>query len=159
MPPSQAHSPEDLLCIDEALKEAALALKHNDVPVGAVVLKDGKIIGRGHNQRELHHDPCSHAEIEALRDAAKNLGDWNLSGCKLYVTLEPCAMCAGAISSARIEELVYSAADPKAGALSLQLDILDNPRLPHRVKLRRGPKEKECAASLKKFFQDLRREK
>jgi len=149
----------DLVFLQAALEEANKALLHDDVPVGAILVKDGKIIGRGHNQREELFDPCAHAEIQALRNASSSTANWNLSGSTLYVTLEPCIMCAGAIVSARVEELVYAAVDSKAGALSLQLDILDNAKLNHRVKIRRGPLELECSEILKRFFQKKRSQK
>ena len=147
---------DDIFFLRAALEEASRALLHNDVPVGAVLVKNGKILARGHNQREELSDPSAHAEIQALRSASKILGTWNLSGCSLYVTLEPCSMCAGALVSARIKELIYAAVDEKAGALSLQLDLLDNPRLNHKVKIRRGPLAKECGDLLKRFFQEKR---
>lgn len=151
------YSDDDLRFMQMALDEARAALKSDDVPVGAVLVRSGEVLGRGYNQREELSDPSAHAEVQALRAAAQKEKDWNLNGSTLYITLEPCAMCAGAIVSARVKEIVYAAVDPKGGALSLQLDLLDNERLNHRVKIRRGPLEKECGDLLKSFFQDKRK--
>jgi tRNA(adenine34) deaminase len=147
---------EDIMRL--ALDEAKAALAHDDVPVGAIVMKDGKVLGRGRNRREANANPAGHAEIEALVDAAKRLGQWNLNGAILFVTLEPCAMCAGALVQARISELVYAAEDPKGGALSLGINILDNSKLNHRVKISRGPLIDEASSLLKEFFKQKRRE-
>lgn len=141
----------------EAIAEAKLALSHDDVPVGAVVVKDGKIIGRGHNRREEALSPTAHAEIMAIESAARSHGHWNLTGAKLYVTLEPCPMCAGALVMARIEEVIYAAQDPKGGAESLQIPILQNPKLNHRLKVRQGPAQEESAQLLKEFFRNKRK--
>ncbi|NUM88520.1 MAG: nucleoside deaminase [Bdellovibrionales bacterium] len=138
-----------------ALEEAHLAADHDDVPVGAVVVKDGRIIGRGHNRREADRDPSAHAEIVAIREAARTVGHWNLTGCTLYVTLEPCPMCAGAAVLSRLKEMVYGATDPKGGALSLGIPLLDHPKLNHRVKTRLVPLE-EGAALLRDFFRKKR---
>jgi tRNA(adenine34) deaminase len=140
-----------------AMEEAQSALAHDDVPVGAVVVKDGVIVGLGHNEREKQKSPVAHAEVLALVDAAKRLGHWNLSGCSLYVTLEPCPMCAGALVNSRIKELVFAAHDPKAGVVSLGIDILNNTRLNHRVNSRQGPLAKECGALLSDFFRGKRK--
>ncbi len=142
-----------------ALGEARAALEHDDVPVGAVVVKDGKVIGRGRNRREAAADPVGHAEIEALRDAAQTIGHWNLDAATLYVTLEPCPMCAGAMVQSRIKEIVYAAADPKGGAISLKIDILENAKLNHQVKITQGPLSEEASILLKDFFRRKRREK
>jgi tRNA(adenine34) deaminase len=135
-----------------ALDEAALALLHDDVPVGAVVIHDGHIIGAGHNEREHRQDPTAHAEIIAMQAAAAELGSWRLLDCTLYVTLEPCAMCAGAIVLARIPRVVYGTTDPKAGAAGSVLDVLGEPRLNHRPVVEAGPLADECAAVLRAFF-------
>jgi tRNA(adenine34) deaminase len=135
-----------------ALDEAALALLHDDVPVGAVVIHDGHIIGAGHNERERRQDPTAHAEIIAMQAVAARLGSWRLLDCTLYVTLEPCAMCAGAIVLARIPRVVYGTTDPKAGAAGSVLDVLGEPRLNHRPVVEAGPLADECAAVLRAFF-------
>jgi tRNA(adenine34) deaminase len=136
-----------------ALAEAERALAHDDVPVGAVVVGPaGEVIAAGHNERELQQDPSAHAEMLALRDAARALGSWRLLDTVLYVTLEPCAMCAGAIVLARIPRVVYGTTDPKAGAAGSVLDILAEPRLNHRPAVTGGVLPAECAALLVDFF-------
>lgn len=140
-----------------ALEEAAAAATHGDIPVGAVVLLDGQVIGRGHNARELERDPTAHAEVVALRQAGRRLGDWRLSGATLYCTLEPCVMCAGAMVLARLSRLVYAVDDPKAGAGGSIIDLLRAPFLNHRVEVTRGVLAAEADALLKRFFADLRR--
>ena len=135
-----------------ALDEAEAALEHNDVPVGAVVVRDGEPIGAGANERELRADPTAHAEVIALRAAAAHLGGWRIPDSTLYVTLEPCAMCAGAIVLARIDRLVFGAPDPKAGAAGSVVDLLSEPRLNHRPQLDSGLLADESAALLRKFF-------
>jgi tRNA(adenine34) deaminase len=136
-----------------ALAEARAAAEHDDVPVGAVVVgPDGTQLGRGHNRREQTADPTAHAELEALRAAAHALGRWRLDGCTLVVTLEPCAMCAGAITQARIARLVYAADDPKAGAVTSLFDLVRDPRLPHRAEVRRGVLAADSVALLRAFF-------
>lgn len=142
-----------------ALEEARKALAHDDIPVGAVLVMDGKVIGTGKNERELLASPTAHAEVQAVNAAAHGRGHWNLTGSKLYVTLEPCAMCSGALVLARVEEVIYAAKDPKGGAVSLGIPILENPKLNHRVKTRQGPLEEECSQLLKEFFRKKRREK
>ncbi|MBX5440758.1 MAG: tRNA adenosine(34) deaminase TadA [Solirubrobacteraceae bacterium] len=136
----------------EAIAEARRALEHDDVPIGAVVVHDGEVIGRGHNERELREDPTAHAEILALREAAAALGSWRVLDSVLYVTLEPCAMCAGAIVLARVPRVVYGCADPKAGAAGSVLDVLAEPRLNHRPVVEGGVFADECAALLRDFF-------
>ncbi|HJN17700.1 MAG TPA: tRNA adenosine(34) deaminase TadA [Armatimonadota bacterium] len=136
----------------EALRLARAAAEVGDVPVGAVVICSGEVVGRGGNAREVDADPTGHAEVVALRGAAKAIGRWNLSGCDLYVTLEPCAMCAGAIILARISRLVYGASDPKAGACGSALDVLGNSRLNHRVEVVSGVQAKEAGGLLRAFF-------
>jgi tRNA(adenine34) deaminase len=139
-----------------AIEEATRSLDHDDVPVGAVVVHDGEIIGAGHNERELRQDPTAHAEMIALRAAAQALGRWRLLDTTLYVTLEPCAMCAGAIVLARVPRVVYGTTDPKAGAAGSVLDILAEPRLNHRPQVTRGVLQRECAALLVEFFASRR---
>jgi tRNA(adenine34) deaminase len=140
-----------------ALAEARAAALHGDVPVGALVVDaDGKEIARGHNRREADGDPVAHAEIVAIRRAAETLGSWRLEGCSLYVTLEPCAMCAGALVNARVERLVYGARDPKAGAVESLFRIADDPRLNHRVVVSGGVLSEDAGALLTSFFAELR---
>ena len=135
-----------------ALEEAARALEHDDVPVGAVLVHDGEVVGAGHNERELRQDPSAHAEMIALRAGAQALGHWRLLDTTLYVTLEPCAMCAGAIVLGRIPRVVYGTADPKAGAAGSVLDVLAEPRLNHRPAVEGGVLAAECADLLRAFF-------
>jgi tRNA(adenine34) deaminase len=135
-----------------ALDEARAALGHDDVPVGAVIVRDGEVIARRHNERELTGDPTAHAEVLALRDAAAVIGHWRLDDCTLVVTLEPCAMCAGAMVNARLGHLVYGAADPKAGAAGSRFDIVDSPLLNHRVPRTVGVLADECGQLLVDFF-------
>jgi tRNA(adenine34) deaminase len=140
----------------EAIAEAELALGHDDVPVGAVIVHAGAIVGAGHNERERRQDPTAHAEMIAIRAAAERLGSWRLLDCVLYVTLEPCAQCAGAIVLARIPRVVYGTADPKAGAAGSVLDVLADPRLNHRPAVTPGVLGPECAALLVDFFRARR---
>jgi tRNA(adenine34) deaminase len=146
--------------LDDAMQEAlALARAAGDageVPVGAVALHDGSIVGRGANRRESERDPTAHAELIAIQEAARSLGRWRLSGVTLVVTLEPCAMCAGAMVLARIDRLVYGAPDPKAGACGSLLDLSSDPRLNHRFAVERGLRAEECSAVLRAFFRDRR---
>jgi len=139
-----------------ALKQARHALAKKEVPIGAVIVKDGKVIARGYNQREMKQDASSHAEMTAIKKACKKLGSWRLIGCQLYVTLEPCAMCAGAIVLARIERVIFGAFDQKAGACGTVMNILDQPKLNHHPTITSGILEEECSAMLSGFFQDLR---
>lgn len=139
-----------------ALEEARRAQTHDDIPVGAVLTRNGKVIAVGRNERELLRSPTAHAEVQALNAGADSHGHWNLTGTKLYVTLEPCVMCAGAMVLARVEEVIYAAADPKGGALSLEIPILNHPGLNHRVKFRQGPLVEECSQILKDFFRAKR---
>jgi tRNA(adenine34) deaminase len=139
-----------------ALREAARALEHDDIPVGAVVVQDGEVIGSGHNERQLRADPTAHAELIALRDAARTLGNWRVLGSVLYVTLEPCAMCAGAIVLARVPRVVFGTLDPKAGAGGSVLNVLAEPRLNHRPQVESGLLAEECAALLRTFFASKR---
>lgn len=135
-----------------AIREAERALEHDDVPIGAVVVRDGEVIGAGHNERELRQDPTAHAEILALREAARHGGSWRVLESVLYVTLEPCAMCAGAIVLARVPRVVYGTEDPKAGAAGSVLDVLAEERLNHRPDVAGGLLREECAAMLRDFF-------
>jgi tRNA(adenine34) deaminase len=147
----------DTIFMQEALREAAAAARLDEVPIGAVVVRQGKIIARGHNRRELDRDPLAHAEAGVLRQAARILGGWRLPGCTLYVTLEPCVMCAGALMQARVSRLVYGAADPKAGAAGSVVDVVRDGRLNHMVEVTPGVCEAECGALLREFFAGLRR--
>jgi tRNA(adenine34) deaminase len=139
-----------------ALDEARAALTHDDVPVGAVVVRGGVIIAARHNEREVTGDPTAHAEILALRDAAAAVGHWRLDDCTLVVTLEPCAMCAGAMVNARLGRLVYGTADPKAGAAGSCYDLVDSPILNHRVPRIVGVRAEECGDLLRTFFRERR---
>ena len=139
-----------------ALGEAVRALEHDDVPVGAVVVQEGEVVGAGHNERERRQDPTAHAEVLALREAASQLGSWRVLDSVLYVTLEPCAMCAGAIVLGRIGRVVYGAADPKAGAAGSVLDVLAEPRFNHRPEVASGLLAEESRALLVDFFQGRR---
>ena len=142
----------DMFWMREALAEARRAGAAGDVPVGAVVVVDGQVISRAHNMRESQADPTAHAEMIALRRAAELLDRWRLSDAVLYVTLEPCPMCAGALVNARIGRLVYGAPDPKAGACGSVMDITGDDRLNHRVPLTSGVLETECTSLLRDFF-------
>ena len=135
-----------------ALREAERALEHADVPIGAVIVADRRVIGAAHNERELRQDPTAHAEILALRRASQALESWRLLSCTLYVTLEPCAMCAGAIVLSRLDSVVYGAADQKAGAAGSVLQVLSNPALNHRPRLEGGLLAIECSSLLTDFF-------
>ncbi|MFZ9630007.1 MAG: tRNA adenosine(34) deaminase TadA [Ilumatobacteraceae bacterium] len=135
-----------------AIDEARAAEGHGDVPIGAVVVRDGTVIARRHNERELTGDPTAHAEVLALRDAATAVGHWRLLDCTLYVTLEPCVMCAGALVNARIGRVVYGATDPKAGAVESLYTVCGDDRLNHRPPVTRGVRADECGRLLKDFF-------
>jgi tRNA(adenine34) deaminase len=139
-----------------AMREAERALEHDDVPVGAVIVSAGEVIGAGHNERELRQDPTAHAELLALREAARRLGSWRILESVLYVTLEPCAMCAGAIVLGRVTRVVYGAPDPKAGAAGSVLDVLGEPRFNHRPVVAGGLLRDECGALLTDFFASRR---
>jgi tRNA(adenine34) deaminase len=139
-----------------ALREAERAREHEDVPIGAVVVRAGEVIAVGRNERELRQDPTAHAEILALREAARAVGSWRVLGATLYVTLEPCAMCAGAIVLARVPRVVYGARDPKAGAAGSVLDVLGEPRLNHRPEVVGGLLAEECGEMLSEFFASRR---
>jgi len=150
----QAGKDEEFMGLALALAEEAAA--HGDVPVGAVVVTEGRVIGRGANRRERDGDPTAHAEILALRDAGLNLGRWHLGGTTLYVTLEPCPMCAGAMVLARVERLVFGAYDPKSGAAGSVMNILQDPRLNHRVEVQGGVLAEACGQLLRRFFHERR---
>ena len=147
---------EDRQWMRLALDEAKRALASNDVPIGAIAIHEGMVIGRGYNRREADNDPTAHAEIIAIRDAAATLGTWRLDGVTLYCTLEPCAMCAGAMVLARLPRLVYAAADPKAGAAGSITDITRHHRLNHHVHVDHGLFADEAAEQLREFFRQLR---
>ncbi len=148
--------PKDEYFMRLALREAAAAGVHGDVPVGAVVVNDGDVVGTGRNERELHGDPTAHAELLALRAAALTLGGWRLPGAVLYVTLEPCPMCAGAIQQARVARVVYGAPDQKLGAAGSVINILGDPRLLHRTEVQGGVLATESLAVLQRFFDERR---
>jgi tRNA(adenine34) deaminase len=135
-----------------ALREAELALEHDDVPIGALVVRDGEVLAAAHNERELRQDPTAHAEVLALREASRHDGSWRVHDAVLYVTLEPCAMCAGALVLARVPRVVYGAVDPKAGAYGSVLDIPGEPRLNHRPVVAGGLLAEECGELLRAFF-------
>jgi tRNA(adenine34) deaminase len=139
-----------------ALREASRALEHDDIPVGAIAVKEGEVIGTGHNEREMRGDPTAHAEMIALREAARALGSWRVLDSVLYVTLEPCAMCAGAIVLARVPRVVFGTADPKAGAGGSVLNVMAEPRLNHRPQVQSGLLAEECADLLRAFFASRR---
>ena len=143
--------------MDLALEEARRALEHGDVPVGAVVVLDGKVIAARHNERELTGDPTAHAEMLALRDAATTTGSWRLEGATLYVTLEPCPMCAGACLNSRLERVVFGAPDPKAGATGSLYNLGADPRLNHEFEVHQGPGADESSRLLTEFFRTRRR--
>jgi tRNA(adenine34) deaminase len=149
--------PEDSVWMREALAEARRAAEIGDVPIGAVVVRGGEVIGRGYNRREADRDPLAHAELLAIREAARQMGGWRLTGCTLYSTLEPCPMCAGALVNSRIERLVYGAADPKAGWCGTLGNLVQDPRLNHRLEVTAGVLAEESTALLRGFFASLRR--
>ena len=148
---------DDAAAMGLALDEARFAADHGDVPIGAVVLIDGVVVGRGHNRREERGDPTAHAEMLAIREAAATVGDgWRLEGATVVVTLEPCPMCAGAALAARVGRVVYGAADPKAGAAGSLWDVVRDRRLNHRPEVLGGVLADECSAVLRAFFEDRR---
>jgi tRNA(adenine34) deaminase len=153
---SERFFPRDDYFMRLALREAERALEHGDVPIGAVVVRRGEVVATAHNERELRQDPTAHAEIIALREAARLAGTWRVLDSALYVTLEPCAMCAGAIVLARVPRVVYGARDPKAGACGSVLDVLGEPRLNHRPEVAAGLLAQESAALLSEFFASRR---
>ncbi|WP_199623652.1 tRNA adenosine(34) deaminase TadA [Paenibacillus alkalitolerans] len=141
----------------EAIAEARRAEAINEVPIGAVVVKDGEIIGRGHNVRESTADPTAHAEMIAIKEASKRLNAWRLTDCDLYVTLEPCPMCAGAILQSRIRRVIYATPDPKAGCAGTLMNLLQDPRFNHRTEVVAGVLQEECSSMLSDFFRKLRK--
>jgi len=143
--------------MNEAIAEARKAELIREVPIGAVIVKDGEIVGRGHNLRETTADPTAHAEMIAIREASERLGAWRLLDCTLYVTLEPCPMCAGAIVQARVPLVVYGTPDPKAGCAGTLMNLLQEDRFNHRVDVVSGVLQEECSAMLTDFFRHLRR--
>ena len=151
-PMSERFFPRDDHFMRLALREAARASEHEDVPIGAVLVQGGEVMAAAHNERELRQDPTAHAEIVLLREAARAAGAWRLLETVLYVTLEPCAMCAGAIVLARVPRVVYGARDPKAGACGSVLDVLGEPRLNHRPEVAGGLLAQECGELLSEFF-------
>ncbi|WP_243372743.1 tRNA adenosine(34) deaminase TadA [Geotalea sp. SG265] len=154
-----AQERDDAFWMGKAIAQAEKAAARGEVPIGAVIVRDGKIIARGHNLREGKQDPAAHAELIAIRRAAKKTTNWRLLGATLYVTLEPCLMCMGAILLARVEKVVFGCYDPKGGAAGSLYDLSDDRRLNHRVTLVPRVREGECAALLSNFFADLRRKK
>ena len=144
--------------MQEALLEAQQAFDEDEIPVGAVVVRAGHIIGRGHNRRMQRHDPTAHAEMEAIRDAARNIGDWRLNGCRMYVTLEPCAMCAGAIAQCRLDAVIFGAFDDAFGCAGSRLNLPCDTRTGGRTRVAGGLMQQECADLLQSYF-GARREK
>ena len=142
-----------------ALREAAKAEAINEVPIGCVIVKDDQIIARGYNRRNTDHSTLSHAELNAMRKASRKLGDWRLEGCTMYVTLEPCQMCAGALVQARIDEVVIGCMNPKAGCAGSVMNLMQVPAFNNQVRLTRGVLEEECSRMLTDFFRKLREEK
>ena len=139
-----------------ALQEAEHALGLDEVPIGAVIVKDGRVLAKDHNRRETLYDVTAHAEMLVMRAACEQLKNWRLMGCTIYVTMEPCPMCAGAMQQARVARVVYGCADPKAGAAGSTLNILDEPKLSHRLRVTRGVEEEKCRELLNIFFKRLR---
>ncbi|MDF2815098.1 MAG: adenosine deaminase [Paenibacillus sp.] len=140
----------------EAIAEARKAEAVREVPIGAVIVRNGEIVGRGHNLRETTFDPTAHAEMIAIRDASERLGAWRLLDCTLYVTLEPCPMCAGALVQSRVKQVVYGTTDPKAGCAGTLMNLLQDDRFNHRVDVIHGVMQAECAQLLTQFFRSLR---
>ena len=153
---SHAFFPRDEYFMRLALREAERALEHGDVPIGAVIVHEGELVAAACNERELRGDPTAHAEVLAMREASAHLGSWRLLDTALYVTLEPCAMCAGAVVLARVPRVVFAADDPKAGAAGSVLDVLAEPRLNHRPEVVGGVLAEECAELLRSFFRARR---
>ena len=148
---------EDFYYMREAIAEARKAEAIREVPIGAVIVRNGEIVGRGHNLRESTLDPTAHAEMIAIRQASETLNAWRLLDCTLYVTLEPCPMCAGAIVQSRIDRVVYGTGDPKAGCAGTLMNLLQEPRFNHRAEVVPDVLRTECASLLTEFFQNLRR--
>jgi len=147
---------DDVKWMRQALAEARQAASLGEVPVGAVVVRADEIVGRGYNRREVDGDPLAHAEILAIRQAAEEVGNWRLTGCSLYVTLEPCPMCAGALVNSRVERLVFGTRDPKAGYCGSLGNLVADPRLNHRMEVTEGVLADECSRLIGQFFSDLR---
>jgi len=147
---------DDIYFMQEAINEAKKARELMEVPIGAVIVKDNKIIGRGYNKKETQRDATLHAEIIAIKEACSNLGGWRLPNCTMYVTLEPCAMCAGALINARVDRLVIATKDEKTGACGTVMNIADNESLNHQIDVQFGVCEEDCKLMLKEFFKDLR---
>ncbi len=147
---------EDITYMKMALIEARKAVEMAEVPIGAIVVLDGEIIGRGFNQKESQNDPTAHAEILAIRDAARNISSWRLENSTLYVTLEPCPMCAGAMIQARVKRLVFGASDPKAGVTGTLYNLVEDKRFNHQLEVKGGVLAEECSSLLKQFFSELR---
>jgi len=145
--------------MEEALKEAEKAFDLDEVPIGAVVVKDGEIIGRGYNLRETGKDPTLHAEMIAIRQAAAKVKSWRLTGCEIYVTIEPCPMCAGAMIQARVDRIIFGARDPKAGCAGSLYNLLQDDRFNHRVEVIEGIMEEQCRDIIQKFFRNKRDQK
>ncbi len=143
----------------EAIRQAKKAYKLMEVPIGCVIVYEGKIIARGYNRRNTDKNTLSHAELNAIRKASRKLGDWRLEGCTMYVTLEPCQMCAGALVQSRIDEVVIGSMNPKAGCAGSVLNLLEMDGFNHKVKVTRGVLEEECSVMLSDFFRELREEK
>ncbi|MGN1327049.1 MAG: tRNA adenosine(34) deaminase TadA [Clostridia bacterium] len=143
----------------EALKEAQKSYEKEEIPVGAVIVKDNKIIARGHNLKETKTDTTNHAEIIAIKKASQKLKSWRLTGCTMYVTLEPCTMCAGALIQARLDKVVIGAMDEKTGACGSVLNVLEDYTFNHKVEIEKGIMEEECREILQKFFKELRKKK
>jgi tRNA(adenine34) deaminase len=150
---------DDEKYMKEAIKQAGKAQKIDEVPIGCVIVYQGKIISRGYNRRNIQGSTLAHAELLAIRKASRRLGDWRLEDCVMYVTLEPCPMCAGAIVQARIPKVVIGAMNPKAGCAGSILNLLEEPRFNHQVETVRGVMEEECRMLMKEFFRELRRKK
>jgi tRNA(adenine34) deaminase len=153
---SEGFFPRDDYFMRLAVREAERALEHDDVPIGAVLVREGEVMAAAHNERELRQDPTAHAEMIALRESARELGTWRVLDAVMYVTLEPCAMCAGALVLARVPRVVYGASDPKAGACGSVLDVLGEPRLNHRPDVAGGLLAQECGDLLSEFFASRR---
>jgi tRNA(adenine34) deaminase len=147
----------DILWMNEAIAEAMIAEAIGEVPIGAVIVKENIVVGRGHNLRETLRDPTAHAELIAIKEASRNLDAWRLSDCDLYVTLEPCPMCAGAILQARIRRVVFATADPKAGCAGTLYQLLQDSRFNHMTAVDSGILQEECASLLTNFFRKLRK--
>lgn len=143
----------------EALKEAQKSYEKEEIPVGAVIVKDGKIIARGHNLKETKTDTTNHAEIIAIKKASKKIKSWRLTGCTMYVTLEPCTMCAGALIQARLDKVIIGTMDEKTGACGSVLNVLEDYTFNHKVEIEKGIMEEECKEILQKFFKELRKKK